>query len=128
MKYTECEDCRLREGDCGHHFKMDGKTNYDIASLNSCDRCGNCMFFKPKAPQMENIGIDKKSVVLSVWEYDSLWELTRYLYTQRVHYYISVTAKGDGRRCTVYSIIIPDITKEQLCYIRDKMKIRIPEV
>lgn len=68
------------------------------------------------------------SVVLSVWEHDSLAGLTKYLYTQRVYYYISVAAKGDGRRCTVYSIIIPDITKEQLCYIRDKLRIRIPEV
>ena len=49
MKHTECEDCKLKEGDCGHHFKMDGKTNYDIASLSACDQYGNCMFFKPKA-------------------------------------------------------------------------------
>lgn len=48
MKHTECEDCKLREGDCGHHFKMDGKTHYDIASLTACDRYGNCEFFKPK--------------------------------------------------------------------------------
>lgn len=49
MKHTECEDCKSREGDCGHHFKMDGKTNYDIASLSACDQYGNCEFFKPKA-------------------------------------------------------------------------------
>lgn len=49
MKHTECEDCKLREGDCGYHFKMDGKTNYDIASLSACDKYGNCMFFKAKA-------------------------------------------------------------------------------
>lgn len=45
MIHTECRDCKLREGDCGHHFKMDGKTNFDIASLTACDRYGNCMFF-----------------------------------------------------------------------------------
>lgn len=49
MKHTECGDCKLREGDCGHHFKMDGKTNYDIASLSACDQYEDCMFFKPKA-------------------------------------------------------------------------------
>lgn len=119
MKHTECEDCELREGNCGHHFKFsDGTINYNIASLTACDRYDDCMFFKPKA----------KSVVLSVWEHDSLAELTKYLYTQRVHYCISVTAKGDGRRCTVYSVIIPEITKEQLFHIRDKLRIRIPEV
>lgn len=50
MKHTECEECKLREGDCGHHFKMDwnGETNYDIPSLTACDRYGNCEFFKPK--------------------------------------------------------------------------------
>ena len=49
MKHTECEDCKLRKGDCGYHFKMDGKTNYDIAFLTACDQYGNCMFFEPKA-------------------------------------------------------------------------------
>lgn len=49
MKHTECKDCELSDGDCGYHFKMDGKTNYDIASLSACDRYGNCDFFKPKA-------------------------------------------------------------------------------
>lgn len=48
MKHTECEDCKLRNGDCGHHFKMNGKTNYDIPSLSSCDRYGNCEFFQQK--------------------------------------------------------------------------------
>ena len=49
MKHTECEDCELSNGDCGYHFKMDGVTNYDIASLSACDQYGNCMFFKSKA-------------------------------------------------------------------------------
>lgn len=48
MKHTECEDCKLRSGDCGHHFKMNGKTNYDIPSLSSCDRYGDCEFFQQK--------------------------------------------------------------------------------
>ena len=48
MKHTECEDCKLRNGDCGYHFKMDGKTNYDIPSLTACDRYGNCEFFRQK--------------------------------------------------------------------------------
>jgi hypothetical protein len=49
MKHTECEDCELSNGDCGYHFKMDGVTNYDIASLSACDQYENCMFFKSKA-------------------------------------------------------------------------------
>lgn len=49
MKHTECKDCELGNGDCGYHFKMDGATNYDIASLSACDQYGNCMFFKSKA-------------------------------------------------------------------------------
>lgn len=48
MKHMECEDCKLRNGDCGYHFKMDGKTNYDIPSLTACDRYGNCEFFQQK--------------------------------------------------------------------------------
>ena len=49
MKHTECKDCELSNSDCGHHFKMDGKINYDIASLGACDKYGDCMFFKSKA-------------------------------------------------------------------------------
>jgi len=49
MKHTECKDCELSNSDCGYHFKMDGVTNYDIASLSACDKYGNCEFFKPKA-------------------------------------------------------------------------------
>lgn len=49
MKHTECKNCELSNGDCGYHFKMDGKTNYDIASLSACDKYGNCEFFKSKA-------------------------------------------------------------------------------
>lgn len=54
MKHTECEDCELSQGDCGHHFKSEIysntgiTTNYDIASLSACDQYGNCMFFKSK--------------------------------------------------------------------------------
>lgn len=49
MKHTECKDCELGKGDCGHHFRMDGITNYDVASLSVSDPYGNCMFFKSKA-------------------------------------------------------------------------------
>ena len=49
MKHTECKDCELSNGDCGYHFKMDGKTTFDIASLSACDKYGNCEFFKSKA-------------------------------------------------------------------------------
>ncbi len=46
MKHTECKECKLREGDCGHHFKMDGITDYDIPSQSACDQYDNCMFFQ----------------------------------------------------------------------------------
>lgn len=46
MKHTECKDCKYREGNCGYHFKMDGITNFDIASLSACDKYGDCMFFE----------------------------------------------------------------------------------
>ena len=56
MKHTECEDCELSSGDCGYHFKIDGKANYDIVALTACDKYGNCEFFKPKAkPQGDTI-------------------------------------------------------------------------
>lgn len=46
----KCEDCKFREGDCGHHhISYDGTTNYDIASLSACDRYGDCFFFKRMA-------------------------------------------------------------------------------
>lgn len=54
MIHTECINCELSNGDCGHHFKMDGKTSCDIPSLSACDKYGNCMFFKSKAkPKVE---------------------------------------------------------------------------
>lgn len=65
MKHTECKDCELSNGDCGNHFKMDGITNYEIASLSACDKYGNCMFFKAKAkPQGDLISREalKKAV------------------------------------------------------------------
>lgn len=56
MKHTECKDCELSSGDCGYHFKIDGKVNYDIVALTACDKYGNCEFFKPKAkPQGDTI-------------------------------------------------------------------------
>ena len=53
MKHTECKDCKLRDGDCGYHFKMDGITDYDIPRQSSCDQYDNCMFFQQK-PDMSN--------------------------------------------------------------------------
>lgn len=48
MKHTECKDCKWSNGDCGHHFKMDGLTNFDIAAEWACDQFGDCGFFTPK--------------------------------------------------------------------------------
>ena len=66
MKHTECKDCALGNGDCGHHFEMDGVTNYDIASLSACDKYGNCMFFKAKAkPQDKRISSEALKEVIN---------------------------------------------------------------
>ena len=54
MKHSECKKCKLREGDCGHHFKMDGITDYDIPRQSACDQYDNCMFFKPEAKAKQN--------------------------------------------------------------------------
>lgn len=54
MKHPECKDCKLREGDCGHHFKMDGITDYDIPSQSACDQYDDCMFFQPKPKAKRN--------------------------------------------------------------------------
>ena len=45
---TECKDCKLREGDCGHHHRIDGEVYCDIPSLSSCDKYGNCGHFQQK--------------------------------------------------------------------------------
>ena len=55
MKHTECTDCELSSGDCGYHFKIDGKVNYDIVALTACDKYGNCEFFKPKAKPISDL-------------------------------------------------------------------------
>ena len=69
MKHTECKDCELSNSDCGYHFKMDGVTNYDIASLSACDKYGNCSFFKPKVnPQGDLISRE----ALKKWVDDSI--------------------------------------------------------
>jgi hypothetical protein len=48
MKHTECEDCKLSDGDCGHHFKMDGITNFGIPAEWACNQFGDCGFFTPR--------------------------------------------------------------------------------
>lgn len=59
MKHTECEDCELSNGDCGHHFEMNGKKDYDIPSLSACDRYGDCEFFQQEErPQGDLISRD----------------------------------------------------------------------
>lgn len=70
MKDTECKDCKLRNGDCGYHYKGFGKTNYDIPSLTACDRYGNCEFFQPKEkPQGDLISREALKEKLSGKEY-----------------------------------------------------------
>lgn len=82
MKHTECEDCKLRKGDCGYHFKMDGKTNYNIASLSACDQYGNCMFFKPKAKPTGNL-INREDLKYTM----EFIELTSNTYEEMVNRY-----------------------------------------
>lgn len=64
MKHTECKKCKLRQGDCGHHFKMDGITNYDIPSLSGCDQYGNCMFFQPEEQTHGNVLVSREALKL----------------------------------------------------------------
>ena len=54
MKHTECKDCKLSNGDCGHHFEMDGIIHFDIPSEGACDRFGDCGFFKMKKMEAKN--------------------------------------------------------------------------
>lgn len=72
MKDTECKDCELSNSDCGHHFEMDGVTNYDIPREGSCDKYGNCEFFKPKADTKENKDdlISRKDLKKDLASYD----------------------------------------------------------
>ena len=67
MKHTECKDCELSPGDCGHHFEMDGVTNYAIASLCACDQYENCMFFKPKAKPDDLISREKLKKEMAIY-------------------------------------------------------------
>lgn len=75
-----------------------------------------------------NASIGGETVVLSVHEHEKLEKLTEFLYSEKVHYHIAVVSKGEGRRYTIFSVMIQSITKEQLYYIRDKLRIKIPEV
>ena len=44
---SECTSCKFREGDCGHHHvDYDGNLHLDIPGLASCDRYGQCEFWK----------------------------------------------------------------------------------
>lgn len=77
MRQTECKDCKLSDGDCGHHFVMDGITHYDIASLNCCDKYGGCEFFKAKENPKGDL-ISRKALIEAVedmYEYAELGEV-----------------------------------------------------
>jgi predicted RNase H-like nuclease (RuvC/YqgF family) len=44
---SECTSCKFREGDCGHHYEsVDGEVDLTIPAEHSCDRYGQCMFWK----------------------------------------------------------------------------------
>lgn len=64
MNHTECKDCKFREGDCGHHHRIDGEVNCDIPSLSSCDKYGNCGYFQqketPKGDLISRSALQKK--------------------------------------------------------------------
>lgn len=43
----ECRNCKLYEGDCGHHFKDgNGHIDYDCPRETCCDRMGNCEYYE----------------------------------------------------------------------------------
>lgn len=64
MKHTECKKCKLRVGDCGNHFKMDGITDYDIPSQSACDQYDNCMFFQPEPQTHGNVLVSREALKL----------------------------------------------------------------
>lgn len=44
---SECKTCKFKAGDCGHHFvSVEGETDLTIPAEHSCDRYGQCMFWK----------------------------------------------------------------------------------
>lgn len=49
----DCKDCKLRDGDCGNHFEMNGIKHFDIPRESSCDKYGFCMFFEPEMKKMD---------------------------------------------------------------------------
>lgn len=50
---SDCKDCKLRHGDCGHHFEMDNIKHFDIPREGACDKYGSCMFFMPDIKKMD---------------------------------------------------------------------------
>lgn len=57
----DCETCKFRSfkpdelsDNCGHHFKMDGVTHYDIPDLSACDKYGLCEFYEKDPDIMDD--------------------------------------------------------------------------
>ena len=44
---SDCKSCKFKTGDCGKHFEsVDGEVDLTIPAESSCDRFGQCMFWK----------------------------------------------------------------------------------
>ena len=115
MKHTECKDCELSSGDCGYHFKMDGTTNYDIASLSACDKYGNCEFFKAKAkPESKHISREDIQQAINSGYNQAIKDITKYVQDEKKYY-------TDGTMCSMSeSTIGENVCDDILKYLKDK--------
>lgn len=51
MGDLKCKNCKLYDGDCGHHFKdAFGHINYEIPAEFATDLFGDCIMFKSRGP------------------------------------------------------------------------------
>lgn len=49
---SECKNCKLYEGDCGHHYADSyGHIHYDSSSLACTTRSGFCEYYQESRPE-----------------------------------------------------------------------------
>lgn len=51
---SECKDCKLFKGNCGHHYiDVDGHVHYDYPSRAYTNRAGCCEFYQEARTQRQ---------------------------------------------------------------------------
>lgn len=51
---SECKDCKLFKGDCGHHYiDGDNHVHYDCPSMACTNRAGYCEFYQEARTQRQ---------------------------------------------------------------------------